>query len=64
MAWARRRGSGRYQGCYRDQWGRPQTVGTFIRKNDAVRAAEDQEALIRDRRWVDPALSRTTFAGP
>ena len=28
----------------------------------AVRAAEDQEALIRDRRWVDAALSRTTFA--
>ena len=30
-----RRGSGRYQGFYRDQWRRPQTVGTFIRKNDA-----------------------------
>ena len=34
----------------------------FARKSDAKNAAQDQEALIRAERWVDPAHSSTTLA--
>jgi hypothetical protein len=56
-------------GHYRDAHGRLQTVKSpsgrgllFARKSDAKNAAQEQEVLISDRRWIDPVRSKTTFA--
>jgi hypothetical protein len=62
MAWARKLPNGRYQGQYRDASNRTRSVGTFLRKADAVEAARDQETDIRKGSWVDPDLARTPLA--
>lgn len=62
MAWTRKLSSGRWQGGYRDPFGNRRSTGSFARKADALTAAEEQESRMRRGDWIDPALSRTTFA--
>ncbi|MBA3432158.1 MAG: site-specific integrase [Actinobacteria bacterium] len=61
MAWARKKASGRWQGQYRDPSGRSRSVGTFMRKGDALAAAEERESAIRRGAWLDPERAPTPF---
>jgi hypothetical protein len=61
MAWARKLPNGRYQGQYRDASNRTRSVGTFVRKGDAVVEAQEEESRIRRDEWIDPDLARTPF---
>ena len=61
MAWARRLPSGRWQGLYRDPADKVRSTGTFARKSDVKKAAQGQEDLIPQHRWVDPTSSKTPF---
>jgi hypothetical protein len=61
MAWARKTGSGRWQGQYRDTSDRTRSVGTFLRKTDAVDAARKKERRVRVD-GLDPDLERLTVA--
>jgi integrase len=60
MAWKlsrkNSRGKVRHTGCYRDPAGDVRSAGTFSRAEDAIRAAERQENLVRSGTWVDPDL--------
>jgi integrase len=61
MAWARKLPNGRYQGQYRDTANRTRSVGTFVRKGDAVDAARRKEGRVR-RDGLDPDLERIPLA--
>lgn len=66
MAWVTKRvaegGPTRYQGRYRDPFGRKRTVGTFDSRRAALKAAGKAESAVEDGTWLDPAAGRITFA--
>ena len=62
MAWPRKLPSGKWQGQYRDSTGQIRSAGTFLRRSDALAAANEQDRRIRLGEWADPALGRTTLA--
>jgi integrase len=62
MAWPRKLPSGKWQGQYRDPTGQIRSAGTFLRRSDALAAANEQHRRIRRGEWADPALGRTTLA--
>lgn len=61
MAQIRKLPSGRWQGRYCDATGKVHTVGTFVRRDDAKDAAEQEERKIPRNEWTNPALRRTTL---
>lgn len=65
MAWVTARrgddGSTRYQGRYRDPFGRKQAIGTFSTRRDAMKAALKAEGTVESGTWVDPRAGRITF---
>jgi integrase len=65
MAWVTGRsaddGSTRFQGRYRDPFGRKQSAGTFSTRRAALRAALKAEGTVEDGSWIDPRAGRITF---
>ena len=61
MAWSKRTQAGKWKGCYRDG-GHKEHSKTFDKKRDADRWANEQERAVRHGEWIEPTLSKTTFA--
>lgn len=65
MAWiTRRRGADdvlRFQGRYRDPYGKKRTVGTYTSRREALKAANRAEGKVQDGTWIDPSAGRITF---
>lgn len=61
MAWTRKLPSGRYQGLYRDVSGRACSVGSFVKKSDAIGAGDAERSDKRRGAWIDPNLASIPF---
>ena len=66
MAWIKTRttdeGDTRFVACYRDPEGRQRSAGTFSSRRAAERAANREEAKVRDGAWHDHSRGQVTFA--
>ena len=66
MAWIKVRitddGDKRFVACYRDPEGRQRSAGTFSSRRAAERAANREEAKVRDGAWHDHSRGQVTFA--
>ncbi len=66
MAWIKERvtddGDRRFVACYRDPEGRQRSAGTFSSRRAAERAANREEAKVRDGAWHDHSRGEVTFA--
>ncbi len=66
MVWIKERvtddGDKRFVACYRDPEGRQRSAGTYSSRRAAVRAANREEAKVRDGAWHDHARGEVTFA--
>src|SRR5215212_3452119 len=66
MVWIKERvtddGDKRFVACYRDPEGRQRSAGTYASRRAAVRAANREEARVRDGAWHDHARGEVTFA--
>jgi integrase len=65
VAWVTTRsadtGANRFQGRYRDPFGRKQAAGTFSTRRAALKAALQAEGTVENGTWVDPRAGRLTF---
>ncbi len=65
MAWVKPRtssdGDKRFVGCYRDPEGRTRSAGTYSSKRAAERAANREEAKVRQGDWHDHTRGEITF---
>ena len=65
VAWVTTRsadtGANRFQGRYRDPFGRKQAAGTFSTRRAALKAALQAEGTVENGTWVDPRAGRITF---
>ncbi len=55
-------GDKRFVACYRDPEGRQRSAGTYSSRRAAVRAANREEAKVRDGAWHDQSRGEVTFA--
>ncbi|MGN6575039.1 MAG: tyrosine-type recombinase/integrase [Nocardioides sp.] len=66
MAWIKTRvtddGDTRFVACYRDPEGRQRSAGTYSSRRAAERAANREEAKVRDGAWHDHSRGQVTFA--
>jgi integrase len=66
MVWIKERvtddGDKRFVACYRDPEGRQRSAGTYSSRRAAVRAANREEAKVRDGAWHDHSRGQVTFA--
>ncbi len=66
MSWIKERvsddGDKRFVGCYRDPEGRQRSAGTFSSRRAAERAANREEAKVREGAWHDHSRGQVTFA--
>ena len=66
MVWIKERvtddGDKRFVACYRDPEGRQRSAGTYSSRRAAVRAANREEAKVRDGAWHDSSRGQVTFA--
>ena len=66
MAWIKTRvtddGTKRFIACYRDPEGRQRSAGTYSSRRAAERAANREEAKVRDGAWHDHSRGQVTFA--
>jgi len=66
MAWIKVRvtddGDKRFVACYRDPEGRQRSAGTYSSRRAAERAAQREEAKVRDGAWHDHSRGQVTFA--
>ena len=66
MAWIKVRvtddGDKRFVACYRDPEGRQRSAGTYSSRRAAERAANREEAKVRDGAWHDHSRGQVTFA--
>ena len=66
MAWIKVRvtddGDKRFVACYRDPEGRQRSAGTFSSRRAAERAANREEAKVREGAWHDHSRGQVTFA--
>ena len=66
MAWIKTRvtddGDNRFVACYRDPEGRQRSAGTYSSRRAAERAANREEAKVRDGAWHDHSRGQVTFA--
>jgi integrase len=66
MAWIKERVTGdgdkRFVACYRDAEGVQRSAGTFASRRAAERAANREEAKVRDGTWHDHSRGQVTFA--
>ena len=66
MAWVKERitddGDKRFVACYRDPEGRQRSAGTFSSRRAAERAANREEAKVREGAWHDHTQGQVTFA--
>ena len=66
MAWIKIRvtddGDKRFVACYRDPEGRQRSAGTYSSRRAAERAANREEAKVRDGAWHDHSRGQVTFA--
>src|SRR6266498_2059458 len=66
MAWVKVRvtddGTKRFAACYRDPEGRLRSAGTFSSRRAAERAANREEAKVREGAWHDHTRGQVTFA--
>jgi len=66
MAWVKVRvtdeGDKRFVACYRDPEGRQRSAGTYSSRRAAERAANREEAKVREGSWHDHSRGQVTFA--
>jgi integrase len=66
MAWIKQRisddGDKRFVACYRDPEGRQRSAGTYSSRRAAERAANREEAKVREGSWHDHSRGQVTFA--
>ena len=66
MAWIKERvtddGDKRFVACYRDPEGRQRSAGTYSSRRAAERAANREEAKVREGAWHDHSRGEVTFA--
>ena len=66
MAWVKERitddGDKRFVACYRDAEGRQRSADTYSSRRAAERAANREEAKVRDGTWHDHSRGQVTFA--
>lgn len=66
MAWVKERvtddGDKRFVACYRDPEGRQRSAGTYSSRRGAERAANREEAKVREGAWHDHSRGQVTFA--
>ena len=66
MAWVKERvtddGDKRFVACYRDPEGRQRSAGTYSSRRAAERAANREEAKVREGAWHDHSRGEVTFA--
>ena len=66
MVWIKERvtddGDKRFVACYRDPEGRQRSAGTYSSRRAAERAANREEAKVRDGAWHDHSRGEVTFA--
>ncbi len=66
MAWVKVRvtddGTKRFAACYRDPEGRLRSAGTFSSRRAAERAANREQAKVREGAWHDHTRGQVTFA--
>jgi integrase len=66
MAWIKTRvtddGDKRFVACYRDPEGRQRSAGTYSSRRAAERAANREEAKVREGSWHDHSRGQVTFA--
>jgi hypothetical protein len=66
MAWVKERvtddGDKRFVACYRDPEGRQRSAGTYPSRRAAERAANREEAKVREGSWHDHSRGQVTFA--
>src|SRR5215218_2049654 len=66
MVWIKVRvtndGDKRFVACYRDPEGRQRSAGTYASRRAAERAANREEAKVRDGAWHDHSRGQVTFA--
>lgn len=66
MAWVKERitddGDRRFVACYRDPEGRQRSAGTYSSRRAAERAANREDAKVRDGAWHDHSRGEVTFA--
>jgi integrase len=66
MAWVKVRvtddGDKRFVACYRDPEGRQRSAGTYSSRRAAERAANREEAKVREGAWHDHSRGQVTFA--
>jgi len=66
MAWVKTRttddGDKRFVACYRDPEGRQRSAGTYPSHRAALRAANREEAKVREGAWHDHSRGQVTFA--
>jgi len=66
MAWVKVRvtddGEKRFVACYRDPEGRQRSAGTYSSRRAAERAANREEAKVREGAWHDHSRGQVTFA--
>jgi hypothetical protein len=66
MAWIKERitddGDKRFVACYRDPEGRQRSAGTYSSRRAAERAANREEAKVREGAWHDHSRGVVTFA--
>ena len=66
MTWVKERitddGDKRFVACYRDAEGRQRSAGTYSSRRAAERAANREEAKVRDGTWHDHSRGQVTFA--
>jgi integrase len=66
MAWVKTRttddGDKRFVACYRDPEGRQRSAGTYSNHRAALRAANREEAKVREGAWHDQSRGQVTFA--
>ena len=66
MAWIKERitddGDKRFVACYRDPEGRQRSAGTYSSRRAAERAANREEAKVREGSWHDHSRGQVTFA--
>jgi hypothetical protein len=61
MAWTRKLPSGRYQGQFKDDTGCIRSVGTWDRKGDAKRAADEEQRRSKLDGYVTPDHRKLVF---
>src|SRR5262245_58761094 len=65
MAWVKTRttdhGDKRFVACYRDPEGRQRSAGTYPNHRAALRAANREEAKVREGAWHDHSRGQVTF---